>query len=72
MNEQTETEPINPLIDTGRFAAAVARRLKEEYEMNRAQQEDMIRRVVTVVLDEHEQKRRSWWKRVLSWIVSQI
>jgi len=41
-----ENENIDPMTDTDRKVGEIVRRIKAELEMHRAQEEDMIRRVV--------------------------
>ena len=56
---QIETEPYDPLTDTGKKAVAEAvRRIKAEYEMNRAMLRDDLRQV----LREHDRERRRFWQ----------
>lgn len=62
-------ETFEDLTDTQRKRVAEAvRRIKDEYKITR----DMIRDDLKQVLDEHEKQRRSWWKRVLAWVASQL
>jgi len=66
---QIETEPYDPLTDTGKKAVAEAvRRIKAEYEMNRAMLRDDLRQV----LREHDRERFKVLRDAIAFFFSQI
>jgi hypothetical protein len=53
-----ENENIDPMTDTDRKVGEIVRRIKAELEMHRAQEEDMVRRVVREELADVLKKAR--------------
>lgn len=66
------TDEFDSLSDTDRKVGLIVRRIKEELEAHRDQQEDMLRRVFREVLAEDNVSIRKKLHNILAWITSQI